>query len=203
VTLFGTYAIDFSAVLMFAPIAFVTIAEHIGDHTVLGSITGENFLQDPGLENTLLGDGVATFVSAMLGGPANTTYGENTGVVGMTKVGSVYVIGGAAVIAILLSFVNIFTTLISTIPAPVMGGVLVLLFGLIAGNGLKVMIEAKVDLTNMKNLIIVASMLVIGLGQAEIVINDASSLTGMSLAALVGIILNAVLHVIPWKSFKK
>ena len=203
VTLFGTYAIDFSAVLMFAPIAFVTIAEHIGDHTVLGSITGENFLQDPGLENTLLGDGVATFVSAMLGGPANTTYGENTGVVGMTKVGSVYVIGGAAVIAILLSFVNIFTTLISTIPAPVMGGVLVLLFGLIAGNGLKVMIEAKVDLTNMKNLIIVASMLVIGLGQAEIVINDASSLTGMSLAVLVGIILNAVLHVIPWKSLKK
>jgi uracil permease len=188
---------------MFAPIAFVTIAEHIGDHTVLGSITGENFLQDPGLENTLLGDGVATFVSAMLGGPANTTYGENTGVVGMTKVGSVYVIGGAAVIAILLSFVNIFTTLISTIPAPVMGGVLVLLFGLIAGNGLKVMIEAKVDLTNMKNLIIVAAMLVVGLGQAEIVINDASSLTGMSLAALVGIILNAVLHVIPWNRFKK
>ncbi len=90
------------------PIAFVTIAEHIGDHTVLGSITGENFLQDPGLENTLLGDGVATFVSAMLGGPANTTYGENTGVVGMTKVGSVYVIGGAAVIAILLSFCEYF-----------------------------------------------------------------------------------------------
>ena len=203
VTLFGTYAVDFRAVLMFAPIAFVTIAEHIGDHTVLGSITGENFLQDPGLENTLLGDGVATFVSAMLGGPANTTYGENTGVVGMTKVGSVYVIGGAAVIAILLSFVNIFTTLISTIPAPVMGGVLVLLFGLIAGNGLKVMIEAKVDLTNMKNLIIVASMLVVGLGQAEIVINNASSLTGMSLAALVGIVLNVLLHVIPWKNFKK
>jgi len=196
VTLFGTYALDFGAILMFAPIAFVTIAEHIGDHTVLGSITDKNFLQDPGLENTLMGDGVATLVSAMLGGPANTTYGENTGVVGMTKVGSVYVTGGAAVIAIILSFFNIFTTLISTIPAPVMGGVLILLFGLIAGNGLKVMIEKKVDLTSMKNIVIVSAMLVIGLGQAEIMINDASSLSGMALAAVVGITLNLVLNVI-------
>jgi uracil permease len=195
ITLFGTYAIDFSAVLMFAPIAFVTIAEHIGDHTVLGSITGNDFLKDPGLDKTLLGDGVATIVSAMLGGPANTTYGENTGVVGMTKVGSVYVTGGAAVIAILLSFLNIFTTLIQTIPLPVMGGVLILLFGLIAGNGLKVMIQAKVDLTNMKNLVIVSSMFVIGLGGASFAINDASALQGMSLAALVGIVLNLVLNV--------
>lgn len=196
VTLFGTYALDFGAILMFAPIAFVTIAEHIGDHTVLGSITEKNFLQDPGLENTLMGDGVATLVSAMLGGPANTTYGENTGVVGMTKVGSVYVTGGAAVVAIILSFFNIFTTLIQTIPAPVMGGVLILLFGLIAGNGLKVMIEKKVDLTSMKNIVIVSAMLVIGLGQAEIMINDASSLSGMALAAVVGIVLNLVLNVI-------
>jgi uracil permease len=195
ITLFGTYAIDFSAVLMFAPIAFVTIAEHIGDHTVLGSITGNDFLKDPGLDKTLLGDGVATIVSAMLGGPANTTYGENTGVVGMTKVGSVYVTGGAAVIAILLSFLNIFTTLIQTIPLPVMGGVLILLFGLIAGNGLKVMIQAKVDLTNMKNLVIVSSMFVIGLGGASFAINNASALQGMSLAAIVGIILNLVLNV--------
>ncbi|MGB0175106.1 MAG: uracil-xanthine permease family protein [Acholeplasmataceae bacterium] len=195
-TIFGTYNLNFGAVLMFAPIAFVTIAEHIGDHTVLGSITGENFLQDPGLDKTLLGDGVATLVSAMLGGPANTTYGENTGVVGMTKVGSVYVTGGAAVIAIILSFFNIFTTLISTIPAPVMGGVLILLFGLIAGNGLKVMVERKVDLTSMKNIVIVSAMLVIGLGQAEIVINDASSLSGMALAAVVGIVLNLVFNVL-------
>ncbi len=196
VTLFGTYAIDFSAVLMFAPIAFVTIAEHIGDHTVLGSITGEDFLSNPGLDKTLLGDGVATIVSAMLGGPANTTYGENTGVVGMTRVGSVYVTGGAAVIAILLSFLNIFTSLISTIPLPVMGGVLILLFGLIAGNGLKVMIQAKVDLTNIKNLIIVSTMFVIGLGGASFAINEASSLQGMSLAAIIGITLNLVLNVL-------
>ena len=192
-TFFGTYAIDFRAVLMFAPISFVTIAEHIGDHKVLGSITNKDFLKDPGLDKTLLGDGVATLFAAVIGGPANTTYGENTGVVGMTKVGSVYVTGLAAIFAIILSFFNIVTGIIQTIPAPVMGGVLILLFGLIAGNGLKVMIDAKVNLSSMRNLIIVATMFVLGLGQASILINDASSLTGMSLAAVVGIVLNLVL----------
>jgi uracil permease len=192
-TFLGTYAIDFRAVAMFAPIAFVTIAEHIGDHKVLGSITGEDFLKDPGLDKTLIGDGVATFVSAALGGPANTTYGENTGVVGMTKVASVWVIGGAAVISIILSFFSIFTALVATIPTPVMGGVLILLFGLIAGNGLKVMVDARVNLASMRNLIVVSTMLVIGLGNASIKLNDASSLTGMALAVIVGIILNLVL----------
>jgi uracil permease len=189
----GTYELDFRAVLMFAPISFVTIAEHIGDHKVLGSITGKDFLKDPGLDKTLMGDGVATLFAALVGGPANTTYGENTGVVGMTKVASVYVTGLAAVFAVILSFFNIITTIIATIPAPVMGGVLILLFGLIAGNGLKVMIDAKVNLSSMRNLIIVSTMLVIGLGQASIQLNDATALTGMSLAALVGIVLNLVL----------
>ena len=189
----GTYAIDFRAVLMFAPIAFVTIAEHIGDHKVLGSITGEDFLKDPGLDKTLMGDGVATIAAALIGGPANTTYGENTGVVGMTKVASVYVIGLAAIISIVLSFFNILTGLIQTIPAPVMGGVLILLFGLIAGNGLRVMVDARVNLASMRNLIIVSTMLVIGLGQATILINEAAGLTGMALAAIFGIILNLVL----------
>jgi uracil permease len=189
----GTYAIDFRAVLMFAPIAFVTIAEHIGDHKVLGSITGEDFLKDPGLDKTLMGDGVATIAAAFIGGPANTTYGENTGVVGMTKVASVYVIGLAAIIAIVMSFFNILTGLIQTIPAPVMGGVLILLFGLISGNGLRVMIDARVNLASMRNLIIVSTMLVIGLGQATILINEAAGLTGMALAAIFGIILNLVL----------
>jgi uracil permease len=192
-TFFGTYAIDFGAVAMFAPIAFVTIAEHIGDHKVLGSITGKDFIKDPGLDRTLLGDGVATFVSAALGGPANTTYGENTGVVGMTRVGSVWVIGGAAVISIILSFFSIFTALVATIPTPVMGGVLILLFGLIAGNGLKVMVDARVNLGSIRNLIVVSTMLVVGLGNASIQLNDASSLTGMALAVIVGIILNLVL----------
>ncbi len=190
---FGTYALDFRAVLMFAPISFVTIAEHIGDHKVLGSITGEDFLKDPGLDKTLIGDGVATLAAALIGGPANTTYGENTGVVGMTKVASVYVTGLAAIISIVLSFFNILTGLIQTIPAPVMGGVLILLFGLIAGNGLKVMVDAQVNLASMRNLIVVSTMLVIGLGQAKILLNDAAGLTGMALAAIVGIALNLLL----------
>ncbi len=192
-TFIGTYSLDWRAVLLFAPISFVTIAEHIGDHKVLGSITKRDFLQDPGLDRTLLGDGIATFVSAALGGPANTTYGENTGVVAMTRVASVYVTGGAAVIAILLGFVGKFTALVSSIPTPVMGGVLVLLFGLIAGNGLKVMVEAKVNLSSIRNLIIVATMLVLGLGGAAFAINDAVALTGMSLAAIAGILLNQFL----------
>lgn len=189
----GTYSLDFRAVLIFLPLSMVTIAEHIGDHKVLGAITGEDFLTDPGLDKTLLGDGIATFVSALFGGPANTTYGENTGVIGMTKVASIWVVGGAAVIAVVLSFVNVFTGLISTIPAPVMGGVLILLFGLIAGNGLKVMIEAKVDLGQMRNIIIVSTMLVIGLGGANFVINDAATLSGMALAAIAGVLLNLAL----------
>ena len=189
----GTYELNFGAVLIFAPLALVTIAEHIGDHKVLGAITGEDFLTDPGLDKTLMGDGIATLVSGMVGGPANTTYGENTGVIGMTKVASVWVVGTAAAIAIVMSFVNGFTGLISTIPLPVMGGVLILLFGLIAGNGLKVMIEGKVDLKEMRNIVIVSTMLVVGLGGANFVINDATSLSGMALAAIVGIALNLIL----------
>jgi uracil permease len=192
-TFIGTYAVDWRAVLMFAPIAFVTIAEHIGDHKVLGTITNRDFLKDPGLENTLLGDGIATFVSAAIGGPANTTYGENTGVVGMTKVASVWVVATAAVLSILLGFLGQFTAVVQTIPAPVMGGILVLLFGLIAGNGLKVMVDARVNLSHIRNIIIVSTMLVIGLGGAKILLNDASQLTGMALAVIVGVILNLIL----------
>ena len=192
----GTYKLDFSAVLMFAPIAFVTIAEHIGDHTVLGEICEKDFISDPGLDKTLMGDGIATAVSAMLGGPANTTYGENTGVVAMTKVGSVYVTGLAAIFAITLGFFGYIQAFISSIPLPVMGGIAFVLFGLIAGNGVKVLIKSKVDLSKMKNLIIVATMLVIGIGGASFPINDAVSLEGMSLAAIVGITLNAIFMVL-------
>ena len=194
-TFLGSYSLDFSAILMFAPIAFVTIAEHIGDHTVLGEVTGKDFLSDPGLENTLMGDGIATFVSAAIGGPANTTYGENTGVVAMTRVGSVYVTGLAAIFAISLGFFGYIQAFIGIIPSAVIGGMTIILYGLIAGNGVKVLVKSKVDLYNMRNLIIVSSMLVIGLGGAEIIIDSAagSGLTGMSLAALSGIILNLVL----------
>jgi uracil permease len=192
-TFIGTYAVDWRAVLMFAPIAFVTIAEHIGDHKVLGTITDRDFLKDPGLENTLLGDGIATFVSAAIGGPANTTYGENTGVVGMTKVASVWVVATAALMSIALGFFGTFNAIVATIPTPVMGGVLVLLFGLIAGNGLKVMVDARVNLSHIRNIIIVSTMLVIGLGGAKILLNDASQLTGMALAVIVGVVLNLIL----------
>ena len=189
-TFLGTYPIDFSAVLIFAPLAFVTIAEHIGDHVVLGEITGNDFLADPGLQNTLMGDGIATFVAAAIGGPANTTYGENTGVVAITKVGSVYVTGLAAIFAILLGFFGWIQAFINSIPWAVIGGMTIVLYGLIAANGVKILIKDKTDLGNMKNLIIVSTMLVIGLGGALFQLNTASALSGMSLAAIVGILLN-------------
>ena len=185
--------INFSAVLSVIPLAFATIAEHIGDHEVLGSITGKNYIKDPGLHRTILGDGIATAFAGVIGGPANTSYGENTSVVGMTRIGSVWVTGGAAVIAIILSFFNIFTTFISTIPSAVMGGVCLILYGFIASNGLKVLIDRKIDMTKTRNLIIISVMLVIGLGNAVIKINETSQLSGMALAMIFGIILNLVL----------
>ncbi|MBI9009592.1 MAG: uracil permease [Tenericutes bacterium] len=186
------YQINLTAVLTIAPLAFVTAAEHIGDHAVLSKIVGKDFLKDPGLDKTLLGDGLATAFSALIGGPANTTYGENTSVVGMTKIASVWVIGGAAVIAILLSFINVFTTLVSTIPASVMGGISIILYGFIASNGLRVLSESKVNMANLRNLIIVATMLVLGLGGSLLAIGN-FQIYGMSLAAIVGIILNFIL----------
>ncbi|MDD3122369.1 MAG: solute carrier family 23 protein [Candidatus Izemoplasmatales bacterium] len=193
-TFVGTYKMNLSAVLMFSPIAFVTIAEHIGNHTVLGQIIGRDLVKDPGLDNTLLGDGIATFVSAAIGGPANTTYGENTGVVAMTKVASVWVTGLAAIIAIILGFFGYIQAFILSIPNGVLGGMTIVLYGLIAANGVKVLVEEKVNLSNMKNLIIVGAMLVIGLGGAAIQLNSSVSLSGMSLAALVGILLTVILN---------
>lgn len=147
---FVSYTPNFSAILTIAPIALVTIAEHIGDHTALSAIMNRDLLKDPGLDRTLLGDGIATFVAGAIGGPANTTYGENTSVVGMTKVASVWVIGLAAVIAIVLGFFTKFTALISTIPTAVLGGVSLLLYGFISVNGLKVLIQTKLTLTIQK-----------------------------------------------------
>lgn len=190
---FTLYALDFSATLAILPIAFVTIAEHIGDHTVLGKICNRDFLQKPGLNRTLLGDGVATFFAGMIGGPANTTYGENTGVVGLTKVGSVYVTGGAAIIAILMSFLKPIKDLIAAIPQPVMGGISIILFGFIAANGLRVIAEAKIDFNQTRNIIIPAVMLVLGLGGAVFQVTELTAISGMALAALSGIILNLIL----------
>ena len=174
------------------PIAIVTISEHIGDHTVLGQICGRQFLKKPGLHRTLLGDGIATSVSAFLGGPANTTYGENTGVIGMTRIASVSVIRNAAFIAIALSFLGKFTALISTIPNAVLGGMSILLYGVIASNGLKVLIKERVDFGQMRNLIIASAMLVLGLGGAILKLGPVT-LSGTALSAMTGIILNLIL----------
>ena len=190
---FVSYMPNFSALLTIAPIALVTMAEHIGDHTALSTIIGKDLLKEPGLDRTLLGDGIATFVAGLLGGPANTTYGENTSVVGMTKVASVWVIGLAAIIAICLGFLGKFTAIVSTIPNPVLGGVSLLLYGFIAVNGLKVLIENQIDFGKSRNVVVASTMLVLGLGGAaiSIVSGDLSiTISGMSLAAIIGILLN-------------
>lgn len=192
----GTYAIDTTAIAMFAPLALVTIAEHIGDHVVLGEITNRDFLTNPGLDKTLLGDGLATFASAAIGGPANTTYGENTGVIAITKVGSVYVTGLAAVFAILLGFLGYIQAFITSIPWAVIGGMTVVLYGLIAANGVKILIKDKTDLSNMRNLVVVSTMLVIGLGGASLTLFDSLTLTGMSLAMVTGLLLNLFIYIL-------
>ncbi len=190
---FVHYKLNFAALLTIVPIALVTISEHIGDHKVLSEIIDKDLITDPGLDNTLMGDGIATFAAGLIGGPANTTYGENTSVVGMTKVASVWVIGLAAIIAIIFGFLGQLTAIISSIPSPVLGGVSILLYGFISVNGLKILIQNKVDFENTKNVIVASSMLVLGLGGAAISIitkNISVSISGMSLAALVGILLN-------------
>ena len=190
---FKDYKINFTGLITIAPIALVTLCEHIGDHTSLSNIIGKDLIKDPGLDRTLMGDGVATLVAGLLGGPANTTYGENTSVVGMTKVASVKVIGLAATISIIIGFLGKFTFLVSTIPNCVLGGVSLLLYGFIAVNGLKVLIKNQIDFEKNKNVIVASSMLVLGLGGAaiSIVSGDLSlTISGMSLASIVGILLN-------------
>lgn len=190
---FNSYSLHFGPeAWAFLPLVLVTAAEHIGDHTVLGSITNRNFLKDPGLARTLTGDGLASVVSAFFGGPANTTYGENTGVVGLTRVASIRVIRNAAIIAIILSFMGKFTALLTTIPDAVIGGMSIILYGVIASNGLKVMIDEQIDLTKTRNLIIASSMLVIGLGGAILSMGPLI-ISGTALSALIGIVLNLIL----------
>lgn len=190
----NTYRLYFGAEsLAMVPIALVTIAEHIGDHLALSEITGKNFLKKPGLKKTLVGDGLGTLLSAFIGGPANTTYGENTGVIGITKVASVSVIRNAALIAIAMSFMGKLTALISTIPNAVLGGMSILLYGVIASNGLKVLIRDKTDFNQPRNLIIASAMLVLGLGGAMIEVGTALVVSSTALSALIGIVLNLLL----------
>src|SRR5690625_1438349 len=178
------------------PIAVVTVAEHIGDQMVLSKIAGRNFIEKPGLHRSILGDGVATIIASLIGGPPNTTYGENIGVLAITRVFSVFVIGGAAVMAVMFGFIGIITEIIASIPTPVMGGVSILLFGIIASSGLRMLIDNQVDLGIKRNLVISSVILVIGVGGAAVrlTFGDANiAIEGMALAAIVGLILNLVI----------
>ncbi|MBQ0004173.1 MAG: uracil permease [Treponema sp.] len=185
------------AVLTFVIISISTVCEHLGDTLTTSKVVGQDFYKDPGLHRTLLGDGVATAWAAVWGGPPNTTYGENIGVMAITKVYSVWVIGGAAVIAILLSFCEKFGALISTIPTPVLGGICTLLYGLIASSGLRTIVDAGVDYQDKRNLTISSVILVLGIGGATLSFmvgqNFKFVLGGVALATVVGIILNLVI----------
>ncbi|MGL4589962.1 MAG: uracil-xanthine permease family protein [Mycoplasmatales bacterium] len=190
------FQFDSALLLAVMPLIIVTISEHIGDHSVSSSITGRKFLKDPGLKSTLLGDGLATFCAGFLGGPVNTTYAENTGVIILTRVASVAVIRGAALIAMIISFFSPLVVFINSIPKPVMGGISMILFGLIAQNGIRIMIESKIKFNYTRNMIIVAVILVIGLGGGYFAFSIGSVefvLTGMSLAAAVGILVHLIL----------
>lgn len=184
------------AILTFVIVSISTICEHMGDTLTTSKVVGTDFYKDPGLHRTLLGDGVATAWAALWGGPPNTTYGENIGVMAITKVYSVWVIGGAAVIAVILSFCQKFGAVIQTIPTPVLGGICTLLYGLIASSGLRTLVDAGVDYQQKRNLTISSVIMVIGIGGGvlKFMIKDFNfSLGGVALATVVGILLNLII----------
>jgi len=188
---------DITAILVMAPIALATMMEHIGDMSAISATVGENYIEDPGLHRTLIGDGLATSFSAMFGGPANTTYGENTGVLELSKVYDPKVIRLAAVYAIALSFIPKMAEIIGSVPSAIIGGVSFMLYGMISAIGVRNVVENKVDFTKSRNLIIAAVILVSGLGFSGgltfNVFGTSITLTGLAIAALAGIILNAIL----------
>ncbi len=188
---------DLTAILVMAPIALATMMEHIGGMSAISATTEQNFIEDPGLHRTLIGDGIATSLSAMFGGPANTTYGENTGVLVLSGVHDPKVIRLAAIYAIALSFSPAFAALIGTMPSAIIGGVSFILYGMISAIGVRNIVENKVDFTNSRNLIIAAVILVCGLGFSSgltfTVAGTSITLTGLAIAAIAGIVLNAIL----------
>jgi len=186
-----------TAALTFVVVSFATICEHLGDIMVTSRVVGKDFYKDPGLHRTLAGDGIATAWAAFWGGPPNTTYGENIGVMAITRVFSVWVIGGAAVIAVILSLITKVGAIIQTIPTPVMGGISMLLFGIIASSGLRTIVESGVDFKYKRNLTVSSVIMVIGIGGGMLSFNIGENLkfqlAGVALATVVGIILNLVL----------
>ncbi len=188
---------DLTSILVMAPIAIAAMMEHIGDMSAISATVGENFIQDPGLHRTLIGDGIATSLSALFGGPANTTYGENTGVLVLSKVYDPKVIRLAAIYALVLSFSPMFAAVVNSMPAAIVGGVSFILYGMISAIGVRNVVENRVDFTNSRNLIIAAVILVCGLGFTgglTFQVGGASiTLTSLAIAAIAGIVLNAIL----------
>lgn len=183
------------AISITVPIAIVTMVEHFGDVLAIGNVVGKDFIKSPGIHRTLTGDGIATSISAMIGGPANTTYSENTGAVALTGNYNPVIMRIAAVFAIILSFIPKFTSIIAAIPTPVIGGISILLFGMIASIGVKNMVDHQVDFTDARILITSAAMLVLGLGGAKFSFGE-FELSGLGLAAIVGILLNVIFRCI-------
>ena len=182
-----------SSIIAIVPIALATIMEHIGDISAISSTVGKDFIKDPGLHRTLTGDGLATTFASVFGGPANTTYGENTGVLALSRVFNPVVIRVAAIFAIVLSFCPKFAALISTIPGPIVGGISFVLYGMISAVGIRNLVENHVDFSKSRNLIIAAVILVTALGGVTIPLGSkGAALTPLALASLAGIILNAI-----------
>ncbi|MFT6113405.1 MAG: uracil permease [Oleispira sp.] len=189
---FITPEFNIAAILFMLPVAIAPAIEHVGDILAIGSVTGKDYTKKPGLHRTLLGDGIATSTAALLGGPPNTTYSEVTGAVMLTKMFNPRIMIWAACFAIILAFVAKFGIALQTIPAPVMGGILILLFGSIAGVGMNILVKAQVDLANQRNLVIVSTTLVFGIGGMAIG-NADFSLQGISLCGIVAITMNLLL----------
>ena len=181
-----------SAILTMAPIAFVTMTEHFGHIMVLNSLTRKDYFKDPGLERTLTGDGIAQIIAGFFGAPPVTSYGENIGVMAITKIHSVYVISGAAIFAVVLSFIGKVSALIHSIPTPVIGGVSIALFGVIAASGLKILVENKVNFDDKRNLLIASVILVSGIG--GLTLNVAGiSISGIAFSTILGILMHLIL----------
>lgn len=181
------------AILAIAPIALVTMIEHVGDITTNGAVVGQNFMVDPGVHRTILGDGLATALAGLLGGPANTTYGENTGVLAVTKVYDPAVIRLAAVFAIILGVFGKFGGFISSIPSPVTGGISIVLYGMISAVGVRILINSRLNFGNSRNLLVAAIILVLGIGCDSIPVYGVVTISGLALAAVVGIVLAFIL----------
>ena len=191
--LLPTFELD--AILAIAPIALVTLIEHVGDITTNSAVCGKNFMDDPGVHRTLMGDGIATAWAGLLGGPANTTYSENTGVLAVTKNYDPAVIRIAAIIAVVLGIIGKFGGLVTSIPTPVTGGISILLYGMISSLGVRILVNSRLMFGNCRNLMIAAVIFVLGIGCDSIPISNTVTISGLALAAIAGILLAIILPV--------